>query len=370
MYNRFILLRSPLQMTRPVLVSIHADALRHNYRLAKTCAPHSLAFAVLKANGYGHGLLRVAESLVDADGFALLEIEEAVRLREQGFKQPILLLEGVFSSDELAICAEFSLHIAVHCPEQVQWLENARIPRPLMVCLKLNTGMNRLGFVAEQAREWAQRLQACSNVGGVVLMAHFATADEPDVGVDWQLRRFCDATAGLGLPACLANSAAIIDYPATHADWVRPGIMLYGSSPFAERSARDLGLRPAMTLSSRIIGVQLLAAGAAVGYGRTFHAEQTMRIGVVACGYADGYPRHAPTGTPVVVCGQRTRLVGRVSMDMLVVDLTDIPAAAVGSPVELWGGQVSIDEVAAAAGTISYELMCALALRVPVVMTD
>ncbi|SFN79386.1 alanine racemase [Formivibrio citricus] len=355
-------------MTRPILATIHSAALSHNYRLAKICAPHSLAFAVIKANGYGHGLLPVARALASADGFALLEIEQAVRLREEGFAQPILLLEGVFSPDELPVSADFGLHVAVHSPEQVQWLEQAALSRPLTVCLKLNTGMNRLGFVVEEAREWAQRLQACPNVAGVVLMAHFATADEPDKGIDWQYRRFCDAVTGLELPVCLANSAAIIDYPATHGDWVRPGIMLYGSSPFADRSASELGLQPAMTLSSRIIGEQQLAVGASVGYGMTFCSDRPMRIGTVACGYADGYPRHAPTGTPVVVCGQRTRLLGRVSMDMLAVDLTNIPTAAVGSPVELWGSQLPIDEVAAAAGTISYELMCAVASRVPVVV--
>lgn len=368
MYNRPIIQHGPLKMTRPILATIHPEALRQNYSQAKKRAPRSLAFAVIKANGYGHGLMRVADALAMADGFALLEIEQAVYLREQGFKQPILLLEGGFSADELVVCANFDLRPAIHCPEQVQWLETVKLSRPLTVCLKLNTGMNRLGFVAESAGAWAQRLQANSNIANVVLMAHYATADEPDKGIDWQLHRFRDAASGLALPACLANSAAIIDYPDTHADWVRPGIMLYGSSPFAERSACHLGLRPAMTLSSRIIGVQQLASGATVGYGRTFCADQAMRIGVVACGYADGYPRHAPTGTPILVCGQRTRLIGRVSMDMLTVDLTNIPAAAIGSPVELWGGQISVDEVAAAAGTISYELMCAIAPRVPVVV--
>lgn len=354
-------------MTRPIQATIHTAALRHNYHQAKIAAPASRAYAVIKANGYGHGMLRVAAALAEADGFALLEIEQAQLLRGQGCVQPIILLEGVFGPDELVICSELDLRIAVHCEEQLRWLEGAKLARPLDVCLKLNTGMNRLGFVAERAPEIAARLVACTNVASVTLMMHFATADEPAQGIDWQLDRFRSATRDLGLPVTLANSAALLDYPGVRGDWVRPGIMLYGSSPFADRSAADLGLIPAMTLTSRIIGVQELAVGEVVGYGATFRAERPMRIGIVACGYADGYPRHAPTGTPVLVDGQRTGLVGRISMDMLVVDLTCIPAASIGSPVELWGEHLSIDEVAAAAGTISYELMCAVAPRVPIV---
>lgn len=351
-------------MTRPILATIHTAALRHNYRFAKSLAPNSKAYAVIKANAYGHSLLRVAETLVDADGFALLEIEQAQALRELGYALPILLLEGVFAPDELVVCAEHDLRIAVHDEMHLRWLEEARLNRPLHVCLKLNTGMNRLGFVAEQALELVRRLSDCANVASITLMMHFATADEPEKGIEWQWGRFRAATQGLGLPITVANSAALIDCPDVHGDWVRPGIILYGSSPFAERSAADLGLLPAMSLTSRIIGTQQLEPGATVGYGATFRAEHAMRIGIVACGYADGYPRHAPTGTPVAVNGQLSRLIGRISMDMLAVDLTQIPDAGVGSPVELWGRQVSIDTVAAAAGTISYELMCAIAPRV------
>lgn len=353
-------------MTRPILVTIHAAALQHNYRLAKRCAPCSQAFAVIKANAYGHGLLRVATALAEADGFALLEIEQALRLRQAGFRQPILLLEGVFSADELPLCAEQDLMPVLHTPQQLEWLAAAPVTRPLAVGLKLNCGMNRLGFLVEQAGEWLARLRALPQVSAVTLVGHFATADMPQFGIDWQWQRFQTASAGLVAPVSLANSAAIIDYPACHADWVRPGLMLYGASPFAERTAQALGLQPAMTLSSQIIGTQTLAAGAVVGYGGAFRAEQPMRIGTVACGYADGYPRHAPSGTPVLVAGQRTRLIGRVSMDMLAVDLTALPQADVGAPVELWGTQLPIDEVATAAGTISYELMCAVAPRVPV----
>ncbi len=231
--------------------------------------------------------------------------------------------------------------------------------------LKLNTGMNRLGLTAAELRPALARLQASRNVGEITLMTHFACADD-ERGIAWQLERFEAATAGLDLPVSLANSAALLRYPHAARDWVRVGIMLYGASPFADESAAALGLEPAMTLESRLIATHTLAAGEAVGYGATFRAEGPMRIGVVACGYADGYPRHAATGTPVLVDGRRTRTLGRVSMDMLCVDLTDLPGAGIGSAVVLWGEGLPVEEVAAAAGTISYELLCALAPRVPV----
>ncbi len=227
--------------------------------------------------------------------------------------------------------------------------------------------MNRLGFPASQARELAARLQRCANVASVTVMQHFATADEPEKGIDQQLARFKAATEGLALPQSLANSAATLAYPQTHAQWNRPGIVLYGSSPFAQRSAQDLGLQAAMTLQSELIAIQDLQPGDQVGYGATFTADRAMRIGVVACGYADGYPRVAPTGTPVTVDGVATRLVGRVSMDMLTVDLSAVPAARIGSKVELWGQNQPIDAVAHAAGTLGYELMCAVTTRVPFV---
>ena len=354
-------------MTRPILATIHLSALQHNYHQLKMRAPQSQAYAVVKANAYGHGLMRVAQALADADGFALLEIEQAQILREQGFTQPILLLEGVFEAEELSVCVAHDFRIAVHSEQQIAWLEQASLVRPLHVCLKLNTGMSRLGFEVERATELVGRLSQCAHAASITLMAHFATADEPGVGIDWQLARFKAATLGLNLPITLANSAALIDYPDVHGDWVRPGISLYGASPFSQRSAYDLGLQPAMSLTSRLIGIQTLAPGAVVGYGASFKAQNAMRIGIVACGYADGYPRHAPTGTPVLVEGKRSALVGRVSMDMLAIDITDIPSAQINSPVELWGQNLPIDEVATAAGTISYELMCAIAPRVTVI---
>ena len=323
---------------------------------------------MVKANAYGHGLLRAAQALADADGYALLDLHEAVRLREAGISKPIVLLEGVFEPADVAIVDRYALTPVVHDTEQILMLERARLASQIAVLLKLNTGMNRLGFGGAQVRTAYSRLEASGKVATISLMTHFADADGA-AGVAAQMARLAEWTAGLKGEATLANSAAILRYPETHADWVRPGIMLYGCSPFADVSAEALGLQPAMTLASEIIAVQELKPGERVGYGGTFVVQQPMRIGVVACGYADGYPRHAPgfndTNTPVVVAGMRTHTVGRVSMDMLCVDLSDITQARVGSPVILWGEGLPADEVAASAGTVSYELLCALAARVP-----
>jgi alanine racemase len=366
-------------MPRPIQASIDLAALRHNYLIAKQrlAADNKTtrAWAVVKADAYGHGLLRVARALADvADGFALLDLSEAKALREAGITQPILLLEGFFEPADLQDCAQYGLTPAVHRIEQLQMIEAAALPAPLPIYLKLNTGMNRLGFTLTQLpavqTALAPSSAIASAVASVTLMMHFAEADGAR-GIDWQLARFAEMQrawpAMSAFPVSMANSAAILRYPQTAHDWVRPGIMLYGGSPFAERPAAEFGLKPAMTLRSRILGVQEVATGGRVGYAGNFVAERPMRVGVVACGYADGYPRHAPTGTPILVAGQRSRLLGRVSMDMLACDLTDLPEAGVDSPVVLWGEGLPADEVAAAAGTISYELFCALARRVPVI---
>lgn len=360
--------------SRPIRARISRAALQHNYRLVRQFAPGAKAWAVIKANAYGHGQWRAVEALrEEADGFAVLECENAVALREAGITQPILLLEGIFSPRDARAVAEFGLTTVVHCLEQLALLLDSVTPGvPLAICLKLNTGMNRLGLDAvdlSRAREMLSRIPHVE----LTLMTHFAEADG-ERGVDEQLARFKEMAGDWPGPVCLANSAAILRHPQTHGDWVRPGIMLYGASPFAEQSATELGLLPVMALESEIIGIQQLAPGARVGYGGSFVAERPMRIGVVACGYADGYPRHAPSGTPIAVMGHLTRTVGRVSMDMLACDLTDIPEAGLGAPVTLWGaglaGYVPADMVAAAAGTIAYELFCALALRVPVSFVD
>lgn len=353
-------------MTRPIQAIVHPAALVNNLLIARQAAPTAKIMSVVKANAYGHGLLRVARALEQSDGFAVLGLDEAVTLREAGFTQPILLLEGVFESGELSVVSDLGLSIVVHCTEQIEMLKRAWSPVKLSVFLKINTGMNRLGFAPEAFPDALAALQACALVGQITLMTHFATADEV-AGVSEQLVRFNTVTQGLALPRSLANSAACLRYPETHGDWVRLGIMLYGASPFATQRAADIGLEPAMSLQSEIIAVQNVQAGAAIGYGYTFHAERTMRVGIVACGYADGYPRHAETGTPISVMGQRTRTLGRVSMDMLAVDLSELANAGVGSPVTLWGEGLPVEEVARAAGTISYELLCARAARVQVI---
>jgi alanine racemase len=352
-------------MSRPIRADIHLAAFGHNYAVARRHAPNSRVLAVVKANAYGHGLARVAKALSQADGFATLELDGAVRLRESGFAREILLLEGFFEAAELSQIAASRLATTVHCEEQLRMLEATPPPAPIDCYLKINTGMNRLGFAPEAARAALERLQASGAAKSITLMTHFASADTSE-GVHEAMNRFETATHGIELPRSLANSAAIFAHPRTHADTVRQGIALYGATPFSDRSARSLGLVPAMTLRSRLIAVQELGPGDPVGYGATFHAPHAMRIGVVACGYADGYPRHAPSGTPVLVDGVRTATAGRVSMDMITVDLTNIPGARIGSEVVLWGEGLAIDEVAESAGTVGYELMCALAPRVPV----
>ncbi len=351
-------------MPRPIRAIFDLAAFARNLGVARAHAGGARVWAVTKANAYGHGLARARRALDAADGFALLDLDEAVRLRETGVGKPILLLEGFFAPADLAPIAAHALAVVIHSDEQLAMLEATAVAAPLDVYVKVNTGMNRLGFPPEAVRAVLARLNATGRVATVTLMTHFADADGP-AGVAEQLERFETATRGLGLPRSLANSAALLRHRQTRGDWVRPGIMLYGCSPFPDESAQALGLAPVMTLASELIAVRQIAAGDRVGYSGTFAAHRAMRVGVVACGYADGYPRHAPTGTPVLVAGRRTRTVGRVSMDMLTVDLDGIPEAGVGTPVTLWGEGLSCDEVAAAAGTVSYELLCALAARVP-----
>jgi alanine racemase len=356
-------------MPRPIEALIHTQALAHNLQRARHLAPHAKAWAVVKANAYGHRLVHAFEGLRGADGFALLDLDEAVELRGLGWRGPILLLEGCFEARDLELCSRLNLWHVVHREEQIDWLATHKTTWPHQVFLKMNSGMNRLGFTPSAFRSAWLRLSGLTQVENVVLMTHFANAD-CSPGVAQQHAVFEAATADLQDERSLCNSAAGLRFEALHADWIRPGIMLYGSSPdFPEHSAQHWQLQPAMTLRSEVIAMQSLQAGDTVGYGSTFTAPQAMRIGVVACGYADGYPRHAPNGAPVLVQGVRTALVGRVSMDMIMIDLTPAPLAQVGTEVTLWGcaengAVLPIDEVAQAAGTVGYELMCALALRV------
>jgi alanine racemase len=356
-------------MTRPIRATIDLNALRGNLAAARQRVPHARMLAVIKANAYGHGLLRTAAALRDADGFAVLDLDAAVRLREAGHNGRILLLEGFFDLAELPWFSQHRLSAVVHKAEQVEMLERTPLAAPIDVFVKLNTGMNRLGLRMDTFAHVLERLRACDNVGEIVAMTHFADADDAR-GIQFQLDRFRRALADRSVSVSIANSATLLRYPESTQGWARPGIMLYGASPFPEQSAQAFGLAPVMTLESSVIAVQQLEAGDTVGYGASFVAECPMRLGVVACGYADGYPRHATTGAPVLVEGRRTRILGRVSMDMLCVDLTDLPGAGIGSPAVLWGKGIPVEEVAAAAGTVSYELLCALAARVPVVEVD
>ena len=358
-------------MPRPIRATISSAALAHNLAIARGHAGAAKIWAVVKANAYGHGLLRAAAALREADGFALLDYADALQLRSAGIGKPILMLEGFFKPEDIALLLAQRLTPVVHNMEQVEMLQKAGTDAKLDVYLKVNSGMNRLGFTVDNLRLAWNALRENPRVASVALMTHFADADG-ESGIAAQLQWFGEITKPLTetgpVPRSLANSAALLRFPQEAcADWVRPGIMLYGCSPFSFKSAEEIGLQPAMTLTSEIIGVQNLQPGERVGYGMTYEAAQEMTIGVVACGYADGYPRHAPSGTPALVAGQRTGTVGRVSMDMMCVDISDIPEAYVGTPVTLWGTGLSCDEVAQAAGTVSYELLCALAPRVPVV---
>jgi alanine racemase len=366
-------------MPRPIEALIHTEALAHNLGRARACAPDARVWAVVKANAYGHGIERAYAGLRGADGFALLDLAEAQRLRALDWRGPILLLEGVFEPRDLELCSRLGLWHAVHCEEQIDWLAAHKTHQPHRVFLKMNSGMNRLGFRPSAFRAAWARLNALPQVDEITLVTHFSDADADRFGrngIAHQLEAFHRASHDLPGERSLANSAATLRHlqgdPRIRSDWVRAGIMSYGGVPdFPQHDGQHWGLKPAMTLRSRLIAVQSLSPGESVGYGSAFVTEQPMRIGIVACGYADGYPRHAPTGTPVLVDGQRSTTIGRVSMDMLAVDLTPVPAAAPGSEVTLWGEgprgtRLPIDEVARSAGTIGYELMCALAQRVPV----
>ena len=352
-------------MPRPIIAQIHLQSLAHNLQVARQHADNAFVWAVIKANAYGHGIERAVCAFAAADGLALLDLNEAVRAREAGWLKPILLLEGIFEPADLALVNRYGLSMTVHCAEQLQMLAKYSLQIPVPVYLKMNTGMNRLGFTPESFASAYQALRQIPWVGDITFMTHFSDADLPEL-VNTQRARFLAAIEGFSEKKSLCNSAALLSAPNCIADAVRPGIMLYGSSPFAYRSAKQYRLQAGMSLNSEVIGVQVLKPGDTVGYGSRFKAEQSMRIGVVACGYADGYPRNAPDGTPILVNGVKTRIVGRVSMDMITVDLSPVEQAQIGAAVQLWGEQLPIDEVAHATGTIGYELMCAVAPRVPV----
>lgn len=366
-------------MPRPIQALIHSAHLQHNLQRVRSASGDAKVWATIKADAYGHGIAHVFDALRGADGFALLELHEAQLLRDLGWRGPILLIEGVFEARDLELCSRLKLWHVIHNQAQIDMLAAHKTHEPHRVFLKMNSGMNRLGFRPAAFRSAYTRLSALPQVEEISLMTHFSDADglrqdaqgQWQEGTAYQAQTFSQTCADLSGEISLANSAALLRHPELRADWVRAGIALYGSSPDpAQHSAADWGLLPAMSLHSRIIAVQDLQAGESVGYGSIFRAPQAMRIGIVACGYADGYPRTTPTGTPVLVDGQSSCTIGRVSMDMLAVDLSQLPAAGLGSAVTLWGQAengaiVSIDSIAAASGTLGYELMCGLNRRVP-----
>jgi len=353
-------------MSRPTFAIIDTRAFVANYRYAKSLAPQSRAVAVIKANGYGHGAVALARALGDeADAFGVACSEEAMELRESGIRNAIVLLEGVFDPAEITNAALHGLMLTVHSQTQLEWLLAARPARPLTVWLKVDTGMHRLGLPPAELSEAYRRLADSPNVAQIVLMTHFACADEiENATTTRQLALFRHTLDGIEAPLSLANSAAVMAWPEAHGDWIRPGIMLYGSSPLGDDNAEAAPLHPVMRLESRLIAVHDLAAGESIGYGARYTCDRPTRVGVAAIGYADGYPRHAPDGTPVAVNGRRTSLIGRVSMDMLTVDLSAQPEAQIGDRVQLWGDLVSANEVARQSGTISYELFTRITRRV------
>lgn len=350
---------------RPARALIDLSALRHNYQLARQTTG-AKALAVIKADAYGHGAVRIAQALEgEADGFAVACIEEALELRQAGIAAPILLLEGFFEADELALIVEHDFWCVVHSLWQLDAIEKTRVSKPLNIWLKMDSGMHRVGVHPADYQGAYQRLLASGKVAKIVLMSHFARADElVNMRTEEQVAIFQSARQGLSAEVSLRNSPGVMGWPNVPSDWVRPGIMLYGATPFDQPQSVADRLRPVMTLESRVICVRELPAGEPVGYGGAFVAERDMRIGVVAMGYADGYPRQAPTGTPVMIDGHRSQLLGRVSMDMLCVDLSNVPGAGLGSRVELWGKNVLASDVAASAGTIPYQIFCNLK-RVP-----
>lgn len=351
-------------MPRPIKAEIDIAALRHNLCVIRQMTGQTKIWSVVKANAYGHRITNVWSGLQETDGFALLDFTEAIQLRELGWTGPILLLEGFFEPSDLALIDRYRLTTAVHSSWQLAAIAAARLKHPVNIYLKVNSGMNRLGFSPNNlCAAWVEA-SATPNIDEVTLMTHFANADTT-TGVHEPMIQLNEFAKEIPVPRCLANSAAILWHQNVHADWVRPGIVLYGASPSGQsRNVISTGLRPVMTLRSRIIAIQHLQTGNCVGYSGRYTASSQQRIGIVACGYADGYPRHAPTGTPVWVDGVLTQTLGTVSMDMLTVDLTLCPHATVNSPVELWGNNLLVDDVALAANTLGYELLSAVAPRV------
>ena len=353
-------------MTVRAVAEISVAALRHNLARAREAAPESRITAVVKSDGYGHGIVRVAQAFEAADGYAVARCHEAMTLREAGIRKPILVLEGFLDTEELEQCAGYELGTAVQHDSQVEMLRQAQLVGSVRAWLKLDTGMHRLGFPPERFSEVLASLRALPVISDLAVMSHLANADDlGDSLTSAQRSRFLAATDGFSGERALANSAGTLGWPDTHLDRIRPGIMLYGCTPFSRGTAAEWGLLPAMTFRTRLIAITGVGVGEAVGYGGSWRAPRETLLGVAAAGYGDGYPRHAISGTPTLVAGHRVPVVGRVSMDMITIDLTDHPGARVGDDVVLWGEGLPIEEVATRAGTISYELLCGVTQRVP-----
>jgi alanine racemase len=353
---------------RLIRARVDGGALRSNLQVVRSCAPGCRIMAVVKANAYGHGLVATALALADADAFAVARLEEAVALRAAGLRRRIVLLEGVLDAEQLRQAAELELDLVVHQELQLALLEQYGQQRRLRLWLKVDTGMNRLGFRPERFRAAWERIMQCTPPPlELRVLTHLAGADEEDGrSTTAQLARLEPLMAGIAAELSIANSAAILAYPHTHAQWVRPGLALYGISPFGGRCGAQFGLRPAMTLESTVIALREVLAGERVGYGGVWQAARTSRVAIIAAGYGDGLLRSLASGAPVLIGRQRAPLVGRVSMDMIAADVTELPGTAVGDRVELWGAGLPVEELAAAAGTIPYELVCAVSQRVPI----
>ncbi len=357
------------EASRQLVAQINLSALRQNLKRVRDYVSAAQIFAVVKADAYGHGLKRILPALDEVDGLALMELPAAIELREANYTRRILLLEGFFRVGELKEFSQYRIATVVHNHEQLQMLEKTKLEKPLEVFLSVNTGMNRLGIKPHETKAFCERLSALPAVAALRLMTHLARAETKEGSAE-ALARFESACAGLSYPRSIANSAGVLRFRTVGGDIVRPGLMIYGASPIIDRPARLFGLQPVMSLRSELIAVQDVPEGEYVGYGEVYRTTRPTRIGVVACGYADGYPITARPGTPVQVAGKRATIAGRVSMDMLTVDITDIPEAHPGSPVLLWGDGLPVDDVARWSGLIPYQLLCAIAPRVKFVTTE
>jgi alanine racemase len=347
-------------VTRPARVIVDIAAVKANFKVVQKRAPTARVMAIIKADGYGHGIVRIAGALSGhADAFGVASLEEAIKVREAGIETPVVLLEGPFSDTEIGDIEAHHLETVVHNHEQVAWLSRAR--SPFSIWIKIDSGMHRLGFAPHDVAAVEERLQRPDRV--IRYMTQLANAHQADdLSVQEQLDSFRSVVAA-DSEHSIANSAAILAWPDAHANWVRPGLMLYGVSPFSGQCGRDYTLRPVMTVASELISVREVGSGGSVGYGRGYICPEPMRVGVVAFGYGDGYPRHAGTGTPILVGGVRTQVIGQASMDMLTVDLRPVPGAAVGAAVVMWGPDLPVEEIADHAATIPYELLCRVRMR-------